>query len=151
MEITKLFKSLTIIEKSLLVVFIVYIAFPIQTPDIIAGPVDSALGMLSIFIITVYLFLYANPIIAIVYIFVGYELLRRSSSKRAGRVTIMQYTPSQAKKDQELKDMNPVQVKSLEEEVVEQMAPIGHSDASVYVDTTFKPIADKIKEGSLYN
>ena len=106
--------------------------------------------MLSIFIITIYLFLYVNPIVAVVYIYVGYELLRRSSNK-TGKVTVMQYTPTQAKKDQEMKNMNPVLEKTLEEDIVEQMAPIGHSDANVYIDTSFKPMADKLKDGSLYN
>jgi predicted membrane protein len=150
MEFKKLFQSLKPLEIGLLVVFIIYIVFPIQTPDFLASSVDSSLGMLSIFIITIYLFLNFNPIVAVVYIYVGYELLRRSSQK-TGKVTIMQYTPTQSKKDQEMKDMNPLQEKTLEEEIVEQMAPIGHSDANVYIDTSFKPMADKLKEGSLYN
>jgi predicted membrane protein len=150
MEFKKLFQSLKPLEIGLLVVFIIYIVFPIQTPDFLASSVDSSLGMLSIFIITIYLFLNFNPIVAVVYIYVGYELLRRSSQK-TGKVTIMQYTPTQSKKDKEMKDMNPLQEKTLEEEIVEQMAPIGHSDANVYIDTSFKPMADKLKEGSLYN
>jgi hypothetical protein len=100
-------------------------------------------------VVTVFLFLNANPVLAVVYILVGYELLRRSS-KKTGRVTLMKYTPTQAKKDMEMKAMNPVQEKTLEEEIVGSMAPIGRSDPNVYVDTTFKPVADKIKEGSLY-
>ena len=150
MEFKKLFHSLKPLEIVLLVVFIIYIVFPIQTPDFLASSVDSSLGMLSIFIITIYLFLYVNPIVAVVYIYVGYELLRRSSNK-TGKVTVMQYTPTQAKKDQEMKNMNPVLEKTLEEDIVEQMAPIGHSDANVYIDTSFKPMADKLKDGSLYN
>ena len=150
MEFKKLFQSLKPLEIVLLVVFIIYIVFPIQTPDFLASSVDSSLGMLSIFIITIYLFLYVNPIVAVVYIYVGYELLRRSSNK-SGKVTVMQYTPTQAKKDQEMKNMNPVLEKTLEEDIVEQMAPIGHSDANVYIDTSFKPMADKLKDGSLYN
>ena len=150
MEFKKLFHSLKPLEIVLLVVFIIYIVFPIQTPDFLASSVDSSLGMLSIFIITIYLFLYVNPIVAVVYIYVGYELLRRSSNK-SGKVTVMQYTPTQAKKDQEMKNMNPVLEKTLEEDIVEQMAPIGHSDANVYIDTSFKPMADKLKDGSLYN
>ena len=150
MDFKKLFHSLKPLEIVLLVVFIIYIVFPIQTPDFLASSVDSSLGMLSIFIITIYLFLYVNPIVAVVYIYVGYELLRRSSNK-TGKVTVMQYTPTQAKKDQEMKNMNPVLEKTLEEDIVEQMAPIGHSDANVYIDTSFKPMADKLKDGSLYN
>ena len=149
MDINKVFKSLTKIEIALLIVFVLYIVLPIQTPDFMAGWVDSSLGMLTIFVVTVFLFLNVSPVVAVVYILVGYELLRRSS-KKTGRVTLMKYTPTQAKKDMEMKAMNPVQEKTLEEEIVGSMAPIGRSDPNVYVDTTFKPVADKIKEGSLY-
>jgi hypothetical protein len=149
MDISKVFKSLTKIEIALLIVFVLYIVLPIQTPDFMAGWVDSSLGMLTIFAVTVFLFLNVSPVVAVVYILVGYELLRRSS-KKTGRVTLMKYTPTQAKKDMEMKAMNPVQEKTLEEEIVGSMAPIGRSDPNVYVDTTFKPVADKIKEGSLY-
>jgi hypothetical protein len=150
MDIKKVFKSLTKIEIALLIVFVLYIVLPIQTPDFLSGSVDSSLGMLTIFVVTVFLFLNVNPVVAIVYIFVGYELLRRSARK-PGRVTLMKYTPTQAKKDMEMKAMNPVQEKTLEEEIVDMMAPIGRSDPNVYMDTTFKPVADKVTDGSLYN
>lgn len=149
MDFKKMFQSLTKLEWALLVIFVLYIVLPIQTPEFLSGVVDSSLGMLTVFIVTIYLFFNVNPMVAIVYIFVAYELLRRSSTK-TGRVTIVQHTPTQANKDAKMVAMNPVQSETLEEEVVKQMAPIGHSDPNVYVTTSFKPVADKIKEGSLY-
>ena len=149
MNIANLFKSFSQLEISLLVVFIIYIALPIKTPDFLAGMVDSPLGMLTVFIITVYLFMTVNPILAIVYIFVAYELLRRSS-RQTGRIQMIKYTPSQAKKDAVMKDLNPPRPESLEEEIVQKMAPIGHSDPSVYTSTSYKPVADKLQDASLY-
>jgi len=152
MELKNIFKSVksfTKVDYALIVVFILYIVFPVETPDLLIPIIDSSLGMLSIFIITLYLFFYVNPVVAIVYIFVAYELIRRSSNK-SGRVTIMEYTPSQKKKDLEMKQMNPKVIETLEEEVILQMAPIGKSKDNEYVNTTFKPVADKIKEGSMY-
>jgi hypothetical protein len=46
--------------------------------------------------------------------------------------------------------MNPVQVTTLEEEVVQQMAPIGKSDPGMFISTSFKPVADKVGDASLY-
>lgn len=149
MDITKMFQSLSKLELSLLVIFILYIIFPIDTPEFLADMIDSSLGMLTIFIVTIYLFFNVNPIIGIVYIFVAYELLRRSSD-RTGRVVITQHTPTQAKKDAEMKAMNPPRVETLEEEIINEMAPIGHSDPSSYIDTVFKPVADKLESASLY-
>ena len=149
MDFKKLFQSLSKLEWALLIIFVLYIVLPIQTPDFFAGLVDSSLGMLTIFVITVYLFFNVNPVVAVVYIFVAYELLRRSSNK-TGKVTIIQHTPSQANKDSEMKAMNPVQITTLEEEVVQQMAPIGKSDPGMFISTSFKPVADKVGDASLY-
>lgn len=148
-SVPNVLKSLTQLEMILLIVFIVYIVLPIQTPNFIAGSVDSPLGMLVIFIVTVYLFFNVNPIVAVVYVFVAYELIRRSSNK-PGRVNIVNYTPSQTIKNAEMKEMNPPKKSSLEEEVVEKMAPIGHSDISVYTNSSFKPIAENVGTASVY-
>ena len=150
MEIKNILKSLTKLDYALIVIFILYIIFPVNTPEFLKGVIDSSLGMLTIFIITVYLFFYVNPIVAIVYIFVAYELLRRSINK-SGTVTILEYTPTQKKKDLDLKSMNPPIIETLEEEVIYKMSPIGVSDPTVFIDTNFKPVADKIKVGSMYS
>jgi hypothetical protein len=46
--------------------------------------------------------------------------------------------------------MNPPRPESLEEEMVQKLAPIGHSDPSIFVGSTFKPMADKINNASIY-
>ena len=149
MQLPSFFKSLSPLELSLMVVFVFYLVMPIQTPDFLAGSVDSPLGMLSIFIVTIYLFFYSHPILAILYVFVAYELLRRSS-QTTGRVAMVQYVPSQIKKDIRLQAMNPPPKETLEEEVVEQMAPIGHSDMSIYTASSFKPIAENVGSASIF-
>lgn len=149
MQIPNLVKSFSQTEISLLVIFVIYLILPIQMPDLISGAIDSPLGMLSIFIITVYLFFNANPILAVVYVFVAYELLRRSS-RTTGRTTIVTYTPSQIKKDAQMAAMNPVQKETLEEEVVDKMAPIGRSDMSVFTASEYKPVAENVGGASLF-
>lgn len=142
-SIQTMLKSLTVLEMILIVVLVVYIILPIRTPAFLTGVIDSPLGMLVLFCITVYLFLYANPVLAILYIFVAYELLRRSSTVAAGRSAYIQYTPSQERRDAEMVAMNPPQQRTLEEDVVAQMAPIGKSPMGSYSDSTYKPVSDK--------
>ena len=149
MNIPSLFKSFSQLEIILLVIFILYIVLPIQTPGFLAGAINSSLGMLFIFIITVYLFFHVNPILAVVYIFVAYELLRRSGNS-GGNVTLFQYTPTQAKKDADLKEMNPPRAETLEEQLIQKMAPIGYSDPSIFTSSSFKPVADNIKNASMF-
>ena len=148
MKLQKMFGSLTQVEMIALAVFVLYIVFPIENPQFISNMVDTPLGMVGVLAVTLYLFFNANPLVAILYVFVAYELLRRSS-KQTGKAAIQEHTPTQAKKDKKMEKMNPVKKESLEEEIVEKMAPIGHSDMSVYTAFTFKPVAEDVGSASL--
>jgi hypothetical protein len=141
-------KSISPLEIFLFILFVVYIVFSIPTPTFIVPFIDSPLGLLVIIMTTLYLFLYTTPILGILSILVAYELLRRSSQV-TGKTQIMEYTPTQIKKDNYMKEMNPpTHIVTLEEEMIKQMAPIGQSDPTTYIDTSYKPIADKIIDGA---
>jgi hypothetical protein len=146
-NVTNPFKSFSTIELSLLVVFIIYIILPIDTPIFLSGVIDNPISLVIMFGIAVYLFMYSNPVLAILYIFVAYELLRRTSKTTV--IKAVQHTPSQVAKDKEMKQMNPPKAATLEEEIVEKMAPVGKSDASVYVNSSYKPTAEKLVGASL--
>ena len=144
-SLTKIVKSASPLEIVLFGLFVIYLVLPIETPAMVAPYIDSPVGMVSIFIITLYLFLYTNPVLGILYIFVAYELLRRSmKSGNVGSTSYIQYSPSQQRRDSDLKQMNPSKSASLEEDVVAKMAPLGHSDMSIYTDTSFKPISENV-------
>jgi uncharacterized membrane protein (DUF485 family) len=147
-NVTNPFKSFSTIELSLLVVFIIYIILPIHTPQFLSGAIDNPISLVIMFGIAVYLFIYSNPVLAILYIFVAYELLRRTSNSVV--IKAVQHTPSQVTKDKEMKQMNPKKAETLEEEIVEKMAPVGRSDASVYVSSSYKPTAEKLVGASLF-
>ena len=149
MNLANLVKSFTPLEISLLVVFILYLIFPVHTPLFLAGYVDSTMGIVGMFVITVFLYFYVNPILAVLYVFVAYELLRRSS-QFSNRVTLVQYTPSQAKKDADMAKMNPLPTDILEVDVVSKMAPIGHSDPVQILSSSYKPITESIGTASTY-
>lgn len=141
-------KSISPLEILLFILFVVYIVFSIPTPAILIPLLDSPLGLGIIILTTLYLFFYTTPILGILSVLVAYELLRRSS-KVSGSTPILKYTPTQIKKDKYMKEMNPpTNVLTLEEEIVREMAPIGKSDPSTYIDTSYKPIADKLIDGT---
>lgn len=149
MKLPSFIKSVSLSEAVLFVIFALYIIFPINTPAWFAPYVDSALGMVFMFCVTVALFLYTNPILGVLYIFVAYELLRRSANV-TGRAAIIQYTPTQVKKDVEIKAMNTPTYTTLEEVVIAERAPIGVSDPIQFVDSGFKPVADKVVGASMF-
>lgn len=79
MKLPAILKSISLIEIVVIVIFALYIIFPIPTPSGISSYIESPLGMVSIVLVLIYLFINSNPILAVLFIFVGYELLRRSS------------------------------------------------------------------------
>ena len=142
-------KSVTNVETAIIVMFILYLALPVELPDMLANLVDSPMGTIGIFVLSVYLFFNANPLIAVLFVLVAYELFRRSSNA-TGKAAMIKYTPTQARNDEKMKKMNPVKTVSLEEEVVEQMAPVGKSDISVFTVSTFKPVAENVGSASMF-
>lgn len=72
-------ESFSIPEMFMIFIFLLFIILPFQPSNAIARFFDSSLGMASLFFITLLLFVLFHPVVGIVYIFVAYEILRRSS------------------------------------------------------------------------
>ena len=73
-------KQMTPMEIGALVIFIIYLIIPFKTPRTVSHWVNSSAGILGILVVTTYLFMYAHPALGILYLFVAYELLRRSGN-----------------------------------------------------------------------
>jgi hypothetical protein len=143
-------KNMTQLELTVAAVLVLYIVLPINAPIMVCDLVDGPIGMVAVFTAAVYLFLYANPILAVLFVFAGYELLRRCCNV-TGKAVIMKHTPTQAKKDKKMKKMNPPMKATLEEQMVEQMAPVGKSEPSVFMSSGFSPVAENVGSASVYN
>jgi hypothetical protein len=166
MKLLKTLEKSTPMEIVLLLAFIIYIIFPIQTPHSIRSMVDSPLGLVVLFLITVSLFVYTSPILGVVYIFVAYELIRRSSLSSSDVIAtqrgydrhsteympthVPKSIPTQADKNAEMAELNPPRNPTLEEEIVQMRAPIGRSDPVKYTESSFKPVADDTLGASLW-
>jgi hypothetical protein len=157
MKFPKFFQNLSSLELGSLILFILYIVFPIETPVGVSNFIQTPLGILVLFCITIFLFFYTNPILGVLYLFVAFELVRRSSVSKPqlNQITadsaIIQHTPTEAERDSELISMNPPSEITLEEEMVHLRAPSNQSASIEYVSTSFKPVADQIPyEVSVY-
>ena len=131
----------------MLVLFVIYLVLDIYPPELLASYIDTSLGMVGILLTTLYVFMNFNPILGVVFLFVAYEIVRRSARVN-NRVPMMLHTPSQAKKDAELALMNPVASSSLEEDMVHQMAPVGKSSLISYTMSEYKPVSTDIHNAS---
>ena len=138
MQIQTLLKSKTPMEVILAILFLFFLFFPIIIHEPIATLVESTLGMVFLLSISILLFLYAHIILAILFIVIAYELIRRSS-KTTGRSAFVQFSPTQQKRDQQIANMNIPQIITLEEHTISKMAPIG---ANEYLESSFKPVFD---------
>jgi len=143
-------------EYVLLILFVLYLILPVNLPGSLAKFVETPLGIIGLFLVTIALFVYVNPILGILYIFVAYELLRRSSHI-TGKTSYIEYTPTQVIKDEKMRKMNPLPEKSLEEIIVQKMSPIGENsfidsrvsnEKSRIVMGAFQPVSENIHNAS---
>jgi len=145
MKLDNFLKSVSTLEIILFIVFVVYIVFQIPTPGFLIPVIDSPLGLGIVVVVTIYVFFYTTPILAILSVLVAYELLRRSSVLSSIEYPIATHLPNQSqhKKDVIIKQMNPVKKVTLEEEVIHAMAPLGKNDTATFIDTSYQTLPDK--------
>jgi hypothetical protein len=162
MNLSNLLKSASIlkslklnsnVEITLFALFIVFLVFPIRTPELLYNLLDSPLGNILVICATILLFVFTSPILGILYVFVVAESIRRGASvagsslaqpeKISPSTSFIEYTPTEQVRTAQIQEMaQPPKDSTLEEDVIGVMAPIGKSEASAYVETTFKPVAE---------
>ena len=104
-------------------------------------------AFLTVFIVVILIFLYTNPILGVVFIFVAYELLRRSAAVYKAQ-PMMKNSPTERKKTQEMVRMNPPKETTLEEQVIQKMAPAQKKFIRDDSGSNFKPVYDLINGAS---
>jgi hypothetical protein len=152
MKLSDFTKSFTPLEITVIVIFAIYIIFPFRTPGFMANMINTPIGLFGVLLITLYLFFYTNPILGVVYIFVAYELLRRSAlvKPQGADAYMVKHTPSEDKRQDEMNQMNPVRNFTLEEDVIRTMAPAQTFNKDIAISTDFKPVAERVTGASLY-
>jgi len=180
MKLSNPFKNFNTQEFVALAVFIVYLVFPIHFPDFLNSYIVSPLGIIVLFAITIGMFLYVNSILAVLFVFVVYELLRRSNSMNSYKPTdyvqdntVHEYKyvsdavahesvtiPSTIPTHVETQQINMPEPKSnsvilqvgstLEEEMIKGMSPLNATDNTNYTFSDFKPKTEKIDSASPY-
>jgi hypothetical protein len=135
-------------ELVLVVLFIIYLIMGLKTPEPVAGMVDTLVGKIAIFITIIYLFMHANPILAVLALFVGFDLIRRSSMA-TGIDALQRFAPSEEKKSSQFTAFNQFPY-TLEQEVVSKMAPIMKSGSSLS-QASYKPLLDNLYDASPLN
>ena len=137
-----LVKSDSALDYLLIALFVLFLILQIEIPAFLAEWIDTPVGIASVIIVALYMFLYTNPILGVLSLIVAYEILRRSS-KKTGRYALTQFLPTQDIRNTEMRAMNPIKKTTLEEEMVDKMAPIGVSNQSGgVIETPFRPVSE---------
>jgi hypothetical protein len=140
-----LFKKEHMGQLILVILLIIYLIMGYSTPEPIAAMIDTMGGKLIIFGIVGYLFMYTNPILAILGLFVAFDLIFRSS-KAIGNGAYMKFAPSEDKKSNQFSAFNQFPY-TLEQEMVKKMAPINQT-GSTLTQASYKPVLDNTHEAS---
>jgi len=142
---TELFKKEHMGEFILVILMIIYLIMGFKTPDLIANMVDNIIGQVVIVLIVIYLFMNANPILAVIATLVAFDLMRRSSNV-TGLGALAAYAPTEKKKMSQFTAFNQFPY-TLEQEVVAKMAPIVRSGTSITA-ASYKPLLDNLHDAS---
>jgi hypothetical protein len=135
-------------ELLLIILLIIYLVIGFKTPEPIANVVDTLAGKITIFIIVIYLFINNNPILAVLSLFVAFDLIRRSSAV-TGIDALRKYAPTEEKKSSQFTALNQFPY-TLEQEIVKKMAPMIQSGSSL-TKSSYMPILDNLHDASPVN
>jgi hypothetical protein len=140
-----LFKQENASQLILTILFIIYLIMGYKTPDPVAHVVDSVVGKIAIFIIVIMLFMHTNPLLAVLGLFVAFDLIRRSSES-TGIDALKKYLPTEQKKQSQFTAFNQYPY-TLEQEVVKKMAPIIQS-GSALTKPTYMPLLENLYDAA---
>ncbi len=159
MNFKNLVKKTKPAEILVLVIFILYLVLPVTTPSKLSPFIESPLGLLLLFCIAIGLFVHSHPVLGVLFIFVAYTLLRRSASVRNSSHYV-RHTKETSEKlsdaQKQVTEATPpheeprtVGVKvnedvTLEEQIVQERAPIGRSDPVQFLQSSYKPVSTNV-------
>lgn len=143
-NLNDLFKEEKRHEMLLGLIFVIYILMDVDTPKSLAELIDNVYGNAIVAIFAITLFAHTNPVVGVLGIIAAYQLVKRSSVE-TGTHGIRNYLPSEDKKMMDFAKCNDFPV-TLEEEMVDKMAPLVKHDAAANVD--YKPVLDSLHDAA---
>ena len=129
----------------LVILFLIYLILGLKMPEPIASMIDSSIGKISVALVVLILFVYSNPILAILGVLVAYQLIKTSSEK-TGTYALEQFYPTEEKKWSPFTPAHQFPY-TLEQEVVKQMA--SQKFNGNYVKAPYRPMLDDTHEAAL--
>ena len=122
----------------LIALFVIFILFDLQVPNVVASLVDTTLGNVVVIIGAMSLFYCKNNVLAVLGLVVAYELIRRS----AGIYGLLNHVPTQENKDKMMNSFNEnIKHSTLEEEMVSNILPLVSGPVGT---PNYEPVLDNL-------
>lgn len=134
-EISSIFKKEQSHELILMVFFIIYLVGFFSIPKSVAELIDTKIGIISVSLICVGIFMNVNPFLGILSIFIAYKLIN-DSRKVTGSKALSDYYPSEETKWTPFSSRHQFPY-TLEQEIVKQMTDQKYNDT--YIKTEWRP------------
>ena len=138
----QLLKKGTMPENILALLFIVFLVMGQSIPRELSNLISTPVGTIAVIVISLSLFAYSNPVLAVLGVFVAFEMLRRS-----GSFVFDNYGNTEVKKWTHVEEVNKIPY-TLEQEVVKNMAPIV-SRYEMTTEPSFKPIVNSSHDAEM--
>lgn len=129
----------------LAVLLIVFILADVSLPGPLANMVDSVTGNIVVGLLALALFANGNPLLGMLGLVATYMLVSRSGRMSGGGHAAKKHMVSENSKVMDFSKYNDYPV-SLEEEMVEKMAPLVKHPPAINVD--YKPVLDKLHDAA---
>jgi hypothetical protein len=179
MKFPNIVKSFSVFEIVLSIIFVLYLFVPFHVPMSVAAAANSPYSIMFFFLVTILLFLFTNPIVALLYMFFAYELVRRSfiQLQQSLNLRSVPHVPVPAVIQQKFENNRTKKIKptirdgipavhseinadqessfsqghsGLETDLVDKLAPIGKSETSVPVESSFGPMYQSVGTASVF-
>ena len=129
-------------QLALAVLFVLYISFNIQMPQMIANGVSSMVGNVVVVAVTIALLVYSNPVVGLLSIPVAYLLIERSSQQVKKTSSVAKVMKKEMEKMDSFFNVESQFPKTLEEEIVEKRTM--HKSVNDIIPSSYKPLLSEI-------
>ena len=152
-NIVKALKKQEPAEIVLGILMIIFLLMGYKIPRSISYVIDSFIGKIVMLLIVVYMFMYTNPILAILAVFVVFNIMMNdyntNYNTNFSTSQAIQYAPSEETKKSQFTAHNQFPY-TLEQEMVKKMAPIVKPGSSIN-KAKYKPLLENTYDASHVN
>lgn len=134
-------------QVALAILFVIYILFNIQMPNMIAEGVSSMVGTALVVVVALALLANSNPIVGILGVVVAYLLVERSNQQMKNRSSVSTMAKREMEKMDSFFKVENQFPKTLEEEIVEKRT--NHKSSVDLMPPSYKPLLSEFPGSTL--